>query len=101
MFGRKRISYPTDPTVGPIETVLDRAATKQELVRSPHRWPPPPFATHALWICACISEFDAPTWLIWREEDGRVLWARKPSDAAIDEILEARLVAGGHAAPEG
>lgn len=56
-------------------------------------------ARHALWICACVTLRDAPTWLVYDDHDGRVWWCRLPDGVAADEVVDAQVSAGGHADP--
>jgi hypothetical protein len=59
-----------------------------------------PAVTHALWICACVTEDDAPTWLIHDAADGDDLaWCRVPNGVEPFDIVRARYTAGDHADP--
>ena len=58
-----------------------------------------PIATHALWICACVTFDDAPTWLIYDTDDG-VAWCQVPDRVDPLDLVDARLSAGGHADPK-
>ncbi len=74
---------PDDPSVAPVEAILDTTATRLDtaaLTRASR-----PSATHALWIRACVSLEDAPTWLIDDDEVGRVMWCRIPDGAQAEE----------------
>jgi hypothetical protein len=55
-------------------------------------------ATHALWICACVTEHDAPTWLIHADDDG-LAWCRVPSGTEPLDLVQARHTDGNHADP--
>ena len=57
-----------------------------------------PTAEHALWICACVTMEDAPTWLIYDTDTG-VTWRRVPERVEPMDLVDARLSAGGHADP--
>ena len=80
-----------------VEGVLDGAATRVAPVLPSQA--AKPVAEHALWICACVTPEDAPTWLIYDDEDGQVRWGRIPDGAEAVDVVDARLTAGGHAAP--
>lgn len=98
MVGRTRFSRPPeDPAVAVVESILEAAAS---------RHPAPtesgegiPVAPHALWICACVTMDDAPTWLIYDTDEGGVAWCRVPNKVELVDLVDARLTAGGHADP--
>lgn len=111
MFGRARSSrppedpkpYPSppeDPAVPLVERILETAAARnpvQEQQTVGRR-----VVTHALWICACYSMNDAPVWLIYddTDQDG-IAWCRLPDWAEeVGDLVDARLIAGGHTEPE-
>jgi hypothetical protein len=54
---------------------------------------------HALWICACVTTDDAPTWLIYDTDAAGVAWCRVPDGVEPLDLVDARLSAGGHADP--
>ena len=56
-------------------------------------------ATHAVWICACVTMEDAPTWPIYEDGDGRILWDRIPDGAEASDLVDAHSIAGGHTDP--
>jgi hypothetical protein len=56
-------------------------------------------ARHALWICACVTADDAPTWLIYDTDQDGVAWCRVPDAVDPLDLVDARLTAGGHADP--
>lgn len=97
MFGRGKSRDPENPSVAPAEALLDRVATRARLDGSGTR----PAAEHALWICACYSMDDAPTWLIYDEPDGSLRWCRIPDGSEATDVVDARFSAGGHADPGG
>lgn len=83
--------------MGPVETILDRMATRATVAAD---------ATHllayrALWICACVSFDDAPTWLIYDDLEGTLSWCRLPVGIEVSELLDATFIAGRHADPSG
>ncbi len=81
-----------DPSVAPVEELLDRVAGRVSLdgrVR----------AERALWICACVSEDDAPTWLVLEPADG-LHWARVPDGIDLPDAVEAPHAGGIHGAPD-
>lgn len=56
-------------------------------------------AANALWICACVSNDDAPTWLVYETLDGAIVWHRVPGGVEPLALVDARRSAGGHAEP--
>ncbi len=83
--------------MAPVEEILDAAATREP---SPMRLlEDRPLATHAMWICACETMEDAPTWLIYDMDEGGVVWCRVPDDVEPLDLVDARLSAGGHSDP--
>jgi hypothetical protein len=59
-----------------------------------------PVVTHALSICACVTEDDAPTWLIHDAPQGDGLaWCRVPTGVEPFRLVHARHTAGNHADP--
>ena len=98
MFGGTRSSRPSeDPSVAPIEAILEAAAARNS---SPMRLlEDRPRAAHAMWICACETIEDAPTWLIYDTNEGEIVWCRVPDALEPLDLVDARLIAGGHADP--
>ena len=95
MFGRKSSSPPEDAAVGPVEELFNRAATHREFRQSNE----PLATTHALWICACVTLDDAPTWLVYEDGDQGMVWCRVPDGMDIPDVVSADVFAGGHADP--
>jgi hypothetical protein len=100
MFGRAHAPRPSedDPAVPVVEQILSAAAArnpaKQQQVEGRR------VATRALWICACETINDAPTWLIHDDADGiGIAWCRVPDGADVGDVVDARLIAGGHTDP--
>jgi hypothetical protein len=87
-----------DPSVAPVEALLDGVAKRLSQVSSRARRPA---AKHALWICACWTLDDAPTWLIYEDADGGVVWGRIPGGDEASDFVDAQFTAGGHADPGG
>ncbi len=56
-------------------------------------------AKHALAICACVTEDDAPKWLIYDTADGGLMWRRVPDRMEPLDLVDAQLAALGHANP--
>ena len=96
MFVRGQSRQPEDPSVAPVEAILERVATRTDLARQQAL----PRAERALWICACVTVHDAPTWLIYERSDGEIQWTRIPDGSEPSDIVDARIEAGGHTAPE-
>lgn len=82
------------PDVAPVEAILWAATRPYDAI--PLAPADLPHADHALWICACVSEEDAPTWLVHDAPADHIAWCRIPSGADVPSLVEARLVAGGH-----
>jgi hypothetical protein len=55
--------------------------------------------TRALWICACVTMDDAPTWLIYEGTDGTLIWSRIPDGADVSDIVSAGSITGDHTDP--
>jgi hypothetical protein len=82
--------------VGSVEEILNAASSRRP---TPAMTPGGRhLASHALWICACVTTDDAPTWLICTDEVG-VAWCRVPDGVEPLDLVDARLSAGGHADP--
>jgi hypothetical protein len=52
-----------------------------------------------LLICACVTPDDAPIWLIYDTDDGDVAWCRVSDRVEVADLVDARLIARGHADP--
>lgn len=57
-------------------------------------------AAHALWICACITIGEAPTWLIYETAEEGIAWCRVPDGFSEHDLVDAEVSAGGHADPK-
>lgn len=98
MFGRSRSSRPPeDPAVAFVEAILETAASRHPA--PPQSGKGTPVAPHALWICACVTMDDAPAWLIYDTDEDGLTWCRMPDGVEPVELVDARLIAGGHADP--
>ena len=98
MFGRKGSYPPEDPAVGPVEALFNRAANYREFTQSmPSN--ESLATTVALWICACVSMDDAPTWLVYEDGERGMAWCRVPDGVEVSDVVNADVVAGGHADP--
>lgn len=84
-----------DPYVAPVEQVLGAHATWYSPARNDRK----PVATHALWICACVCDQDAPVWLIYRTVDDGLRWCRVPDRVEALDLVDAQRYAGGHTSP--
>lgn len=60
-------------------------------------WPLPPADT-AVWICACATHLDAPTWLI-QTHGTEVLWCRVPPRADDADLANSPVLVGDHTEP--
>src|SRR3954467_14702440 len=95
MFGPSRV--PEDVSVASVEEILDPVRRRYP---SSEREPKGgPVASYALWICACVSMDDAPTWLLYSTAEDGVAWCRVPDRIEPLDLVQARLSAGGHADP--
>ena len=91
MFPWSRSSPPReDPSVPAVEQLLDAAAARGSGA-APAR-DGRAVVTHALWICACVTLEDAPTWLIHDLHDG-LAWRRVPDTVEPLDLVDARLTA--------
>jgi hypothetical protein len=98
MLGVSRSSgVPEDPSVARIELILGRA--RQRYLPLEPKPEDRPVTAHALWICACLSMDDAPTWLIYDRAEDTVAWCRVPDAVEPLDLVDARSGAGGHADP--
>ncbi len=98
MFPRSRPSPPReDPCVAAVEQLLAAAAARGSGA-VPAR-DGRAVVTHALWICACVTLKDAPTWLIHDLPDEGLAWRRVPDTVEPLDLVDARRTAGGHADP--
>lgn len=88
---------PEDPCVTPVERILAAAAERSADVAEKRDGKP--VVTHALWLCACVTENDAPIWLIYDTGDAGVAWRRVPDRVQALDLVEARFSAGGHVDP--
>ncbi len=57
-------------------------------------------ADRAVWLCACVTDFDAPTWLIVDVDHGGIGWCRVPDGFDVSTFVRAPLVTGDHLHPE-
>lgn len=81
-----------------IEAILDEKASRLDMTGS-MQGRSRRAATHALWICGCITMDDAPVWLIY--EDGTsITWCRLPDEFESDDLVDTQHLAGGHADPD-
>ncbi|MGL5827466.1 MAG: hypothetical protein ACRCYU_22065 [Nocardioides sp.] len=99
MFRRtRRSSPPEDPSVAAIEQILTIAASRE--FGSAVTPEGEDVVIHALSICACVTAWNAPTWLIYDAASGTVSWRRVPDGIDALGLVQARRSAGGHADPE-
>jgi hypothetical protein len=83
--------------VASVEEILQTAASRFPGPARPSEGRP--LVEHALWIRACVTMDDAPTWLIYDTGDDGVAWSRVPDGVEPLDLVEARRRAGGHADP--
>ena len=83
---------PEDPAVALVEEILEAAAAQHPAA---HRvGEGTPVAAHALWICACVSQNDAPKWLVYGAADGGLARRRVPDRVEALSLVDAQLSAG-------
>jgi hypothetical protein len=100
MFSRHGHRPPEDPSVAPVEEILD-AATAQADGEVPHR-DGRLVVSHAVWLCACETSEHSPLWLIYAVGDDGVGWQRIDGyRQEVSDIVEADHLTGDHPAPEG
>ena len=100
MLTRRRQPPPEDPSVAPVEEILEAAASRSagEAPRRDGRL----VVTHALWLCACetLNKWPPP-WLIYAVGENGIGWQRIPEGTAAPDVVEAEHLTGGHPGPEG
>lgn len=101
MIGRSRESDQYDKSVVLVEAFLDRVATRAVHLESGHETRTRSPAIRAVGICACVTTNRAPNWLIYDEPGGALRWSRIADETEVSEIVEAQLLAEGHADPGG
>ena len=89
---------PEDPAVARVEETLDAAASHsaEAVPRRNGR----PVVTHAVWLCACETENESPTWLIYAVGENGIGWQRVPDRTDVCDAVEAEHFTGCHPAPE-
>lgn len=99
MFSRRRHTHPEDPSVAPVEEILEAAASRSqgEVSRRDGRL----LVTHAVWLCACETLDESPLWLIYAVGDDGVGWQRITEDRLdVSDVVDADHLTGGHPAPD-
>ena len=100
MFSRRGHTPPEDPSVAPVEEILEAAASRSvgEVPRRDGRL----VVTHAVWLCACETLDDSPLWIIYAVGDDGVGWQRinRPQQE-VSDVVEADHLTGEHPAPGG
>lgn len=88
-----------DPAVAQVEQLLVEVASSSEPIRRDGRV----VTTHAVWLCACESFDDAPTWLVYATADGGVGWERVAEGLGFDipDVVQAEHLTGCHPSPDG
>lgn len=82
-----------DPAVAPTENLLSAVSKPRDandLLANPAQ------AEHAMWLCCCYQDEDAPTWLLFQTPDGGLSWCRLPDGTNENELIRARQWSGGH-----
>lgn len=99
MFSRRGQRPPEDPSVAPVEELLDAAASRstEEAPRRDGRV----VVTHAVWLCACETMYESPVWLVYAVGANGIGWQRVPDGTRESDVVEAEHLTGGHPAPEG
>jgi hypothetical protein len=100
MSSRGDRTPPEDPSVAPVEEILEAAASRAEgeVPRRNGRL----VVTHAVWLCACETLDDAPLWLIYAVGEDDVGWELiNGYQQQASDVVEADHLTGDHPAPEG
>lgn len=90
-------SQSSDPAVEAVERLL--SAATESAAEVPLRGGRPA-ADRALWFCACATEADAPTWLIYDTVAGGLGWRRVPDGVEVSSLVDSDTVAGAHVHPQ-
>src|SRR5215210_2434938 len=99
MFSRHGRTPPEDPSVAPVEEILETAASRSEgdVQRRDGRL----MVTHAVWLCACETLDDSPLWLIYAVGGEGVGWERiTDRRLGLPDVVEADHLTGAHPDPE-
>lgn len=89
---------PVDPAVAPTEELLRSNAEPRDandLLANPEE------ARHAMWLCCCYQEGDAPTWLLFETPEGGLGWCRVPDGIQEKQLVRSRQWAGAHTNAQG
>jgi hypothetical protein len=97
MFSRRGEPPPEDPSVAPVEAILEATASRSigEAPRRDGRLA----VTHVIWLCACETMDESAVWLIYTVGEAGIGWQRIPAGMEVPEVVEAEHVTGGHPAP--
>lgn len=97
MFPLRGQPPPEDPSVGPVEEILEATASRStgEAPRRDGRL----VVTHAIWLCACETTYDSPAWLVYAVGENGIGWQRIPDGADVPDVVEAEHLTGGHPNP--
>lgn len=87
MFGGGRGEAPKDLSVARVEAILGLVAGSGSA--APQALEGTPVVTNAVWICACVTFDEAPTWLI-HDGDDRVSWHRVPDGVEPLDLVQAQ-----------
>jgi hypothetical protein len=98
MLSRRGPPPPEDPSVAPVEEILEAAASRS--VEQAPRRDGRLVVTHALWLCACETLNASPLWLIYAVGENGIGWQRIPGGTDLRDVAEAEHLTGGHPAPE-
>ncbi len=53
-------------------------------------------ASHAIWLCPCGTDDDAPTWLVYARGDDGICWQRVEGGVDLGDVVEAQHLSGCH-----
>lgn len=56
-------------------------------------------ASHAVWLCPCGTDDDAPTWLVYTRGGDGIGWQRVEDGMDLGDVVEAQRLTGCHLDP--
>lgn len=98
MVSRRGTPSTQGPDVAPVERILEAAASRSvgDVERRDGRL----VVTHAVWLCACETLGESPTWLIYAVGEVGIGWQRVATGTDVSDAVDAEHLTGGHLDPE-